>query len=140
METKDQIEEILTKGVERIYPSRNALQNVLRAGKKLRIYHGIDPTGMLHIGHMVRLSKLRQLQDLGHEIIVLIGDFTATIGDPTGKRMARKPLARAQVLANARYYKKQIGKILDLQKPNVRFLRNEEWSNKGTHHLAGYEN
>ncbi|MDO8474102.1 MAG: tyrosine--tRNA ligase [bacterium] len=130
METKDQIEEVLTRGVERIYPSRNALESILRAGKKLRIYHGIDPTGKLHIGHMVSLRKLRQLQDLGHEIIVLIGDFTAMIGDPTGKGMTRKPLTREQVLANARSYKKQVGKILDLRKSNVRFLRNEQWTNK----------
>lgn len=130
MGIKDQIEEVLTRGVERIYPSRKALESALKSGKKLRIYHGIDPTGKLHIGHMVSLRKLRKLQDLGHEIIVLIGDFTAMIGDPTGKRMARKPLTRAQVLANAMGYKKQIGKILDLQKSNVRFLHNEKWSNK----------
>ena len=127
---KDRVEEVLTRGVERIYPSRSALENVLRSGKKLRVYHGIDPTGKLHIGHLVSLKKLRQLQDLGHEIIVLVGDFTATIGDPTGKSMARKPLTRAQVLANAKSYKKQIGKILDLRKSNVRFLHNGQWTNK----------
>src|SRR3989344_2414685 len=130
MEAQNQIEEVLTRGVERIYPSRKVLESVLRAGKKLRIYHGIDPTGKLHIGHMVSLRKLRQFQALGHEIIVLIGDFTATMGDPTGKNAARKPLTRAQVLANARDYRKQIGKILNLRESNVRFLYNEQWSSK----------
>lgn len=124
------IEEVLTRGVENIYPGRKALEQALKSGRKLRIYNGIDPTGKLHIGHMVVLRKLRQLQDLGHEIIVLIGDFTATIGDPTDKAAARKPLTRKQVLENAKDYKKQIGKVLDLKKPNIRFLYNGEWANK----------
>src|SRR3989338_5585135 len=96
------IEEILSRGVENIYPSRQAIEAVLMSGKKLRIYCGIDPTGKLHIGHGAVLGKLRQFQDLGHEIIVLIGDFTATIGDPTGKYTTRKSLTRKQVLANAK--------------------------------------
>ena len=124
------IEKILTRGVENIYPNRKSLEKFLKSGKKLRIYNGIDPTGNLHLGHAVVLRKLRQFQDLGHEIIVLIGDFTATIGDPTGKEATRKPLTRGQVFKNARGYKKQIGKILDLKKANVRFLHNEEWTNK----------
>ena len=124
------IEEVLTRGVENIYPDRETLEKALRSGKKLRIYNGIDPTGKLHLGHMVVLRKLRQFQDLGHEIIVLIGDFTATIGDPTDKKAARKPLTREQVLENAKNYKKQIGKILDLGKSNIRFLHNEKWTNK----------
>lgn len=124
------IEEILTRGVENIYPNREALEKVLKSGKKLRIYNGIDPTGKLHLGHLVVLKKLRQFQDLGHEIIVLIGDFTATIGDPTGKYATRKMLTRKQVLAYVKNYKKQIGKILDFNRSNVRFLHNEEWTNK----------
>ncbi len=124
------IEEALTRGVENIYPSRKELEGVLKSGKKLRIYNGIDPTGELHVGHLVVLKKLRQFQNLGHEIIVLIGDFTATIGDPTDKKAARKPLTREQVFKNAKDYKKQVGKILDLKKANVRFLHNEEWTNK----------
>ncbi|OGZ18984.1 MAG: tyrosine--tRNA ligase [Candidatus Nealsonbacteria bacterium RBG_13_42_11] len=124
------IEEALTRGVENIYPSHKALERVLRSGKKLRIYIGIDPTGKLHVGHMVVLRKLRQFQDLGHEIIILIGDFTATIGDPTDKAALRKPLTRKQVLENAKDYKKQIGKILDTKKPNIKFLNNEAWANK----------
>ncbi len=124
------IEEVLTRGVENIYPSRQALETVLRSGKKLRIYSGIDPTGKLHLGHLAVLKKMRQFQDLEHEIIVLIGDFTATIGDPTGKYTARKMLTHKQVLAYAKNYKKQIGKILNLNKSNVRFLHNEDWTNK----------
>jgi len=124
------IKELLTRGVENIYPNRQALEATLRAGKKLRIYCGIDPTGKLHLGHGAILGKLRQFQDLGHEIIVLIGDFTATIGDPTGKDTARKALTRKQVLAYAKNYKKQIRKILDFNKSNVRFLHNEKWTNK----------
>jgi len=124
------IDEILTRGVENIYPSPKELEDVLKSGKKLRIYSGIDPTGKLHIGHAAVLGKLRQFQDLGHEIIVLIGDFTATIGDPTGKSETRKPLTRNQVLANAKDYKKQIGKILDYSKSNVKFFHNEKWTNR----------
>ena len=124
------IEETLTRGVENIYPSPEDLRKILMSGKKLRIYCGIDPTGKLHIGHGAVLGKLRQFQELGHEIIVLIGDFTATIGDPTGKSQTRKSLTRKQVLANAKDYKKQILKILDSNKSKVRFLHNEKWSNK----------
>lgn len=124
------IKEVLERGVEVIYPNRKALEEILISGKKLRIYNGIDPTGKLHIGHLVVLRKMRQFQDLGHEIIILIGDFTATIGDPTDKQAARKPLTREQVLKNAKDYKKQIGKILDTKKSNIRFLYNEGWTNK----------
>jgi len=124
------IEEALTRGVERVYPNQQALEKALKSGKKLKVYNGIDPTGKLHLGHLATLRKLREFQDLGHEVIVLIGDFTATIGDPTDKKAARKTLTRAQVLANAKDYKKQIGKILDLKKANVRFLHNEQWINK----------
>ncbi|MBU0546881.1 MAG: tyrosine--tRNA ligase [Patescibacteria group bacterium] len=124
------IEEALTRAVENIYPSKKSLEEVLMSGKKLRIYHGIDPTGDLHIGHAIALKKLRQFQDLGHEIVVLIGDFTATIGDPTDKYATRKPLTGKQVLNNAKNYKKQIGKILGIEQANVKFLYNEEWTNK----------
>ncbi|HQK64093.1 MAG TPA: tyrosine--tRNA ligase, partial [Candidatus Staskawiczbacteria bacterium] len=125
---EQKINEVLARGVENIYPSREDLEKVLASGKKLRIYLGIDPTGRLHIGHAGPLIKLRQLQDLGHEIIVLIGDFTATIGDPTGKYKTRKPLTRKEVLDNAKNYKKLVGKILDLKK--TKFLYNGTWTNK----------
>ncbi|OGL60873.1 tyrosine--tRNA ligase [Candidatus Uhrbacteria bacterium RIFCSPHIGHO2_02_FULL_47_29] len=127
---KEKINEILTRGVANIYPSREALEKILLSGKKLRIYNGIDPTGKLHIGHAVVLKKLRQFQDLGHEVIVLIGDFTARIGDPTDKLATRKKLTKEDVKRNSRNYKKIIGKILDLTKSNIRFLHNEKWTNK----------
>lgn len=127
----DKVAELLTRGVEKIYPSKEDLEKVLREGKKLRLYNGIDPTGShLHLGHMVVLRKLRQFQDLGHEIIVLIGDFTARIGDPTDKLSTRYKLTKKQIEENAVNYKKLISKILDLNKSNIRFLHNEEWTNK----------
>ena len=128
---KDQkIEKVLLRGVEKIFPNSQSLEEILKSGKKIRLYSGIDPTGPLHLGHLAVLKKLRQFQDLGHEVIILIGDFTATIGDPSGKLSARKPLSRQEVLENAKNYKKQIGRILDLQKSNTKFLYNEEWINK----------
>ena len=127
----DKIEELLTRGVANIIPSKEELANVLKSGKKLRLYNGIDPTGLhLHLGHMVVLRKLRQFQDLGHETIVLIGDFTARIGDPTDKLSTRYKLTKKQVEENAANYKKSISKILDLNKSNIRFLHNETWTNK----------
>jgi len=126
-----EIEKLLTRGVERIYPDKPTLEKVLMSGKKIRLYYGVDPTGStLHLGHLVQLLKLRKFQDLGHEVIILIGDFTAQIGDPTGKQATRKPLTHKQVLENAKKYKKQIGNILDLKKSNIRFVYNEKWTNK----------
>lgn len=129
-ELKTKIDELLTRGVEKIYPSKEALREILMSDKKLKIYNGIDPTGKLHIGHAVVLRKLRQFQDLGHEIIVLIGDFTARIGDPTDKSATRKQLTKEEVEKNAEDYKKLIGKILDTSKSNLRFLHNEKWTNQ----------
>lgn len=127
---EQKIDEILTRGVENVYPSKQALKDVLLSGKKIRIYTGIDPTGKLHIGHGVVLKKLKQFQNLGHEIIVLIGDFTARIGDPTDKLAARRQLTKQEVEKNSVGYKQLIGKILDNKSANLRFLHNEEWSNK----------
>jgi len=113
----EQIEELLEKGVANIYPSRKFLEERLDSGQKLKIYQGFDPTGnTLHMGSMVGILKLKQFQDLGHQVIILIGDFTAQIGDPTDKAAARKPLTKKQVLQNCKNYKTQIGKILDLKK------------------------
>ncbi len=126
----DKIDEILTRAIEKIYPNRETLESILRSDKKIRIYSGIDPTGALHIGHMVFLRKLRDFQKLGHEIIILIGDFTARIGDPTDKLATRKQLSQEEVENNAKNYKNLIGKILDIDHANLRFLYNEEWSNK----------
>ena len=128
-EKTQKIQEALTRGVENIYPNREGLEKILNSGKKLKIFNGIDPTGpSLHLGHVVVLLKLKQLQDLGHQIIILIGDFTAQIGDPTDKLAARKPLTHKQVLQNARDYKKQIGKILDLKKTVFKY--NSKWLSK----------
>ncbi len=101
----------------------------LEAGKPLRIKAGFDPTAPdLHLGHTVLLNKLRQFQELGHEAIFLIGDFTGMIGDPTGKNITRKPLTREDVLENAKTYEEQIYKILDPEKTRVEF--NSTWMGK----------
>ncbi|MFA6006566.1 MAG: tyrosine--tRNA ligase [Candidatus Paceibacterota bacterium] len=119
----------LTRAVQNIYPSRELLEKKLAGGDKLRIYLGIDPTGpTLHIGHGVVLLKLRELQDLGHQIILLIGDFTAMIGDPSDKTAARKKLTKEEVLANCKNYVAQAGKIIDVDKTEIRF--NSEWLGK----------
>ena len=98
----------------------------LKEGKPLKIKAGFDPTAPdLHLGHTVLINKLRTFQQLGHEVIFLIGDFTGLIGDPTGKNVTRKPLSKEDVLANAETYKEQVFKILDPAKTTVRF--NSEW-------------
>lgn len=98
----------------------------LKEGKPLKIKAGFDPTAPdLHLGHTVLINKLRTFQQLGHEVIFLIGDFTGMIGDPTGKNVTRKALTKAEVLANAETYKTQVFKILDPAKTTVRF--NSEW-------------
>ncbi|MGJ8681581.1 tyrosine--tRNA ligase [Paraglaciecola sp.] len=98
----------------------------LKEGKPLKIKAGFDPTAPdLHLGHTVLINKLRTFQQLGHEVIFLIGDFTGMIGDPTGKNVTRKPLTKEDVLANAETYKEQVFKILDPAKTTIRF--NSEW-------------
>ncbi|MCC7004561.1 tyrosine--tRNA ligase [Candidatus Nomurabacteria bacterium] len=125
---KDKINYILSRGVENIYPSKDFLEKLLSSGKRLKIYLGVDPTGpSLHLGHAVAIRKLRKLQDLGHEIILLIGDFTAMIGDPD-KLAVRKQLTRKEVLNNCKNYKKQVGKILSFSGSNkARFVFNSKW-------------
>lgn len=123
------IEELLTRGVENIFPSREFLSARLKEGKQLSLYLGIDPTGPdLHIGHSIQLKKLRQFQDLGHKVVLLIGDFTGMIGDPTDKSATRVRLTREQVLKNAEHYKEQASKILDFRGKNpVELKYNSEW-------------
>lgn len=102
------IKEILERGVEQIYPNKEFLETRLKKGEQLTLYLGLDPTGpTLHIGHGIQLLKLRQFQKLGHKIILLIGDFTAQIGDPTDKLAARTQLTKEEVLQNAERYKEQ---------------------------------
>ncbi len=128
-----QIEELLTKGVANIYPNREFLQEKLNSGKKLRIYQGFDPTAnTLHIGHMAGILKLKQFQDLGHEVIFLIGDYTAMIGDPD-KKTARQQLTHKQVLANCEDYQKQASRFLNFKGKNPVSLKfNSHWLKKLT--------
>ncbi len=124
------IKEVLNRGVDTVYPSREKLAAVLKSGRRLRLYNGIDPTGSeLTLGHAVVLQKLEQFRALGHQVILLIGDFTAQIGDPTGKTLARKPLTPDQVRANLKKYKTQIQRVLNLEdKTNPVIIRhNSEW-------------
>ncbi len=105
------------------------LEERLKLARPLRVKAGFDPTAPdLHIGHTVLLNKMRQFQDLGHQVIFLIGDFTGMIGDPTGKNVTRKPLTREDVEANARTYSDQVFKVLDREKTELRF--NSEWFDK----------
>jgi len=122
------IEELLNRGVDEIIV-RNHLEKRLKAGKRLRVKFGIDPTGPdLHLGHSVPFRKLRQFQDLGHKVIFLIGDFTARIGDPSERMDRRKPLTKKQAQKNMAEYIKQAAKILDMKRVEVRY--NSEWYEK----------
>lgn len=122
----NQIKELLQRGVEEIIPPTEDFGKVLSGKKKLTVYLGIDPTASnLHLGHSVNLLKLKKFQELGHKTIFLIGDFTARIGDPSGKTSQRSPLTAKQVKDNLKAYKKQAGKILDFKKVEIRF--NSEW-------------
>jgi tyrosyl-tRNA synthetase len=115
--------------IEKVYPSKERLRRFLKSGKRLTIYSGIDPTGPhLHLGHSTNFFLLKKFQELGHKIIFLIGDFTAQIGDPTGKLDARKALTHSQVLKNSKGYKKQAGNILDFNSKNkVEIKFNSKW-------------
>jgi tyrosyl-tRNA synthetase len=129
----DKITELLTRGVDAIYPSREALEKVLRSGKKLKLYQGFDPTGtQLHIGHMVGFRKLRHWQDLGHEVIFLIGDGTGQAGDPSGKLKAReKFFTNEELRTNAKDYVMQASKIVRFEGENaIKIMYNGDWLNK----------
>ena len=120
--------EIIGRGADELL-KRDELEQRLKGGRPLRIKAGFDPTAPdLHLGHTVLLNKMRQFQDLGHQVIFLIGDFTGMIGDPTGKNVTRKPLTREDVKANAETYAKQVFKVLDRERTEVRF--NSEWFDK----------
>lgn len=118
----------LKRGCEEILLEEELIAK-LKEGKSLKVKAGFDPTAPdLHLGHTVLINKLRTFQQLGHEVIFLIGDFTGLIGDPTGKNVTRKPLSKEDVLANAQTYKDQVFKILDPAKTRVAF--NSEWMNE----------
>jgi tyrosyl-tRNA synthetase len=129
----DEIDLLLKRGVDNIYPSKSDLEKVLRSGIKLTVYQGFDPTGKkLHIGHMVGLMKLRQFQKLGHKIIFLIGDGTGQAGDPSGKLQKRsKFYNKTDLRANALKYKKQVSSLLDFNGDNPVILKyNSSWLEK----------
>lgn len=128
---KENIEEILTRSVAEILPTKKGLREVLESGKRLRIYIGTDATGTsLHIGHATNYMILEKLRRLGHEVIFLVGDFTARIGDPTDKNeTARKQLTREQVVQNVKTWIDQVKPVIDVDnKENpVRVLYNNDW-------------
>lgn len=123
------IENLLTRRVEKIFPSTEFLRDKLMKGERLTLYCGFDPTSpSLHMGHAVSLMKLREFQELGHQVIMLIGDFTGMIGDPTDKSETRKQLTRDQVLENCRLYQKQASKFLSFTGKNKAVLKfNSKW-------------
>lgn len=123
------LEEVLTRGVDKIYPSRESLQEALVSGKKLTIYLGADPTGShLHLGHATNLLTLKRFHELGHKIIFLIGDFTGMIGDPSGKSDTRKQLTEKEVSENLRTFKEQVARVLDFKgKNSVKLMFNSKW-------------
>jgi tyrosyl-tRNA synthetase len=123
-----QIEKILSRGVVEILPSKKGLADLMKR-RKIRLYLGIDPTSPdLHLGHLVTLKKLKEFQDLGHEVILLFGTFTAQIGDPSEREIPRKPLSFSQVKKNMKNYKKQFSKILDPKKTKIKY--NHQWLGK----------
>ena len=130
--------ELIVQGTEEVLVI-DELKELLKKKRPLRVKLGLDPTAPdVHLGHTVSLNKLKQFQELGHQAILLIGDFTAMIGDPTGKSIMRKPLCRDDILINAQTYKDQVFKILDPSKTEILF--NSSWLNKlgsaGIVHLA----
>jgi tyrosyl-tRNA synthetase len=132
MKSFEQQWEILTRGVEGIVPEdafKKKLQKSIETGKPLRVKYGIDPTGIdVHLGHTVPLRKLRQFQELGHKAIIIIGNYTALVGDPSGRDESRAKLTEEAVEHNARDYLVQVGKIIDLSSAEV--YRNGEWFGK----------
>src|SRR6185503_10074957 len=122
--------EISLRGTDELLPQEEWVKKLQRSeatGQPLRIKFGLDPTAPdLHLGHTVVFTKMRQLQDLGHTVIPLIGDFTTMIGDPSGRNSTRPPLTREQIEDNARTYFDQLRLVLDIDKAEVRY--NSEWS------------
>ena len=128
MASLDEALAIIKRGIDELIPEEELVEK-LKEGRPLRVKAGFDPTAPdLHFGHTVLINKLRQFQDLGHEVIFLIGDFTGMIGDPTGKSATRPPLTEEQVRQNAITYKEQVFKILDPARTRVVF--NSEWMSK----------
>lgn len=125
-------DELLNRSISNIYPSKEFLASKIQKGEKLKIYLGIDPTGpTLHLGHAIAIKKLAEFQKAGHKIILLMGDFTAMIGDPTDKSSTRVQLTHKQVLLNLKNYKKQASKLLSFSGKNkAEFKFNSKWLGK----------
>ncbi len=122
------IKEILTRGVEEAI-DKESLEKKLKSGKRLTIKFGADPTAPdLHLGHSVCLGKLKEFQNLGHKVVFIIGDFTAKIGDPSGRTKVRPSLSEKEIQKNTRTYFEQVGKILNIKKTEI--VRNSEWLSK----------
>src|SRR5262245_33762693 len=120
---------LIRRGVEQIVPEaelRHKLERSIQTGKPLRIKYGIDPTAAdVHLGHTVPLRKMRLFQALGHQAVLIIGNYTALVGDPSGRDQTRARLTQAQVEANAKDYLTQVGKVVDLSRAEV--VRNGDW-------------
>lgn len=129
---QEQLDNIIKRGVSEVLPNPSFLIKQLSSGKRLKIYTGIDPTGpTLHIGHAIVLKKLKQFQDAGHEVILLVGDFTAVIGDPTDKMATRKVLTESEINKNLKLYKKQANVFLRFSGRNkARIVYNSKWLKK----------
>jgi len=126
--SEEKISALLSRNVEDVM-DRKHLEHALRSGKKLRVKFGIDPTSPdLHLGHAVVLRKLREFQDLGHNVVLVIGDFTALIGDPSGRDKTRPPLTESQVRENMKNYLKQAGMVIDMKKAEI--VYNSKWLGK----------
>src|SRR3989338_1397702 len=119
--TEQKIKNLLELGVEEII-EKESLEKKLKLGKELRIKLGADPTAPdLHLGHAVVLKKMREFQDLGHKAVFIIGDYTAKIGDPSGKSKIRPPLSDEEIEKNAKTYFEQAGKIIDMKSAEIRY-------------------
>ncbi|MCS7245085.1 MAG: tyrosine--tRNA ligase [candidate division WOR-3 bacterium] len=133
----EEVLEIIKRNTSHFFPEGEFIekyQNYLKTGKPIRIKYGADPSKPdLHLGHYVSLKKLRDLQEIGFEVVIIIGDFTATIGDPTGRSKTRPRLSREEVMQNAKTYINQLSKVLDINKISVRY--NSEWLSK----LSAYD-
>src|ERR1700726_4836361 len=123
---------MIRRGVDQVVPEaelRHKLERSVQTGKPLRVKYGIDPTGIdVHLGHTVPLRKLRLFQELGHQAVLIIGNYTALVGDPSGRDQTRTRLTPEQVEDNARDYLRQVSKVIDISRAEVRY--NGEWFSK----------
>jgi len=127
------INELLERSIDKIYPSKEDLKKILQSGKRLRIYNGADATGsQLHLGHSTNYILLEKFRRLGHEVIILFGDFTAMIGDPTDKKASRTSLTKKEVDINLKTWKSQISKIVNFKDKNnpPKIVKNSKWLSK----------